>query len=234
MSEDLEMNSENSDNSEMDDSEVSDSLSNTDSYKVIGVYSLSKKTTAELKRIVTASKPAMKFGKSELLQLVSSLDSLRYTIGYNPVYPCTFVMHGVREFQKSGKEWYSEPFYTWPRGYKMCLGVYANGSGRGEGTHLSVCLHRMWGEFDYYLKGPIRGSVTVQLVSDENPTDKFARCEAETVIEFESRKRVTSGKMNKGWSNTSSDTFISMRKLKNVVDNDRLYFKVTRVVCRRI
>jgi len=198
-------------------------MGDSKSYQVIGVYSLSEKATTELNRIVKAKEAGM-LDKAELHQLISSLDSLRYTTGYNSVYPCTFTMQNVREFQKNREEWYSQPFYTRPRGYKMCLGVYANGIGMGKGTHLSVCLHRMWGEFDYYLNESIRGSVTIQLVSDENPTDKFARCEAETVIEFESRKRVTSGKMDTGWSNISSDTFISIRKLDDVVDKQPTLF----------
>ena len=183
---------------------------------MIAVYSLSKKAIAELRRIVTANKADI-FDKSELQQLISSLDSLRYTVYRPHVLPCTFIMQDVNEFQTSGEEWWSEPFYTRPRGYKMCLGVYANGRGKGKGTHLSVCLHRMWGEFDYYLKGPIGGSVTIQLVRDQNPTNKLAQREAETVIDFESRRRVTSSRMNMGWSNASSDTFISFKKLANVI-----------------
>lgn len=208
-------------------------MGDSKSYQVIGVYSLSEKATTELNRIVKA-KEAGVLDETELHQLISSLDSLRHTIGYNSVYPCTFTMQDVSEFQKNREEWYSQPFYTRPRGYKMCLGVYANGIGMGKGTHLSVCLHQMWGEFDYYLNESIGGSVTIQLVSDQNPTNEFTRCEAETVIEFESHKRVTSGKMDTGWSNISSDTFISIRKLDDVVDNNQLYFKVTQMVCRRI
>ena len=222
---------------EAEDEEEDEDEEEEDGCQVVGVYCLSTKAMAELQRIVKASEKG-KFDETELQQLISSLDSLRYTIGCNPVFPCTFVMQDVSEFQNSSheKEWCSEPFYTWPRGYKMCLGVYANGRGKGKGTHLSVCLHRMWGEFDYYLKGPIGGSVTIQLVRDQNPTNKLAQCEAETVIEFVSRRRVTSSRMNMGWSNTSSDTFISFKKLADVIDieNNQLNFKVTQVVCIRL
>ena len=65
--------------------------------------------------------------------------------------------------KKSNGSWYGPPFYTHPQGYKMCLKVYANGYGRGEGTHVSVYAYLMRGEFDDFLKWPFQGSVVLQL-----------------------------------------------------------------------
>ena len=45
----------------------------------------------------------------------------------------------------------------------MCLRVVANGVGRGKGTHVSVYVHLMRGEFDDILKWPFHGEVTIQL-----------------------------------------------------------------------
>ena len=54
-------------------------------------------------------------------------------------------------------------------GYKMCIGVDANGSNTGEGTHISVYLHLMAGEYDNdNLKWPFHGEVTVQLLNQRN------------------------------------------------------------------
>ena len=64
-------------------------------------------------------------------------------------------------------EWYSPPFYSLLRGYKMYLQVHCNGRGAGKGTHVSVFVHLMRGEFDDKLKWPFRGEVTVQLLSQE-------------------------------------------------------------------
>ena len=47
----------------------------------------------------------------------------------------------------------------------MCLSVYANGNGTGQGTHVSVYTCLMRGEFDSHLKWPFRGTVTVQIVN---------------------------------------------------------------------
>ena len=72
-----------------------------------------------------------------------------------------FIMTYFEEFRKDSDMWYSPHFYTHPCGYKMCLSIDANGIGCGEGTHLSVFVYLMRGEFDDQLKWPFRGSVTV-------------------------------------------------------------------------
>ena len=51
------------------------------------------------------------------------------------------------EYRRSGKVWYSPPFY-YREGYKMCLAVHANGVGEGTGTHASVTLTLLKGEHD--------------------------------------------------------------------------------------
>ena len=57
----------------------------------------------------------------------------------------------------------------------MCLWVYANGSGEGEGTHVSVFACLMRGEFDDHLKWPFQDQVTVAMLNqlkDNNHTTK--------------------------------------------------------------
>ena len=49
------------------------------------------------------------------------------------------LMPKFSEYRRSGKVWHSPPFY-YREGYKMCLAVYANGVGKGAGTHVSVAL----------------------------------------------------------------------------------------------
>ena len=48
-------------------------------------------------------------------------------------------------------------------------GVDANGFGRGKGTHVSVYVHLMRGEFDDLLKWPFCGEVTMQLKKTDPP-----------------------------------------------------------------
>ena len=47
----------------------------------------------------------------------------------------------------------------------MCLSVVANGSGEGEGTHVSVYACLMRGEFDDHLKWPFRDHVTIAMLN---------------------------------------------------------------------
>ena len=59
--------------------------------------------------------------------------------------------------------WYSAPFFTHPGGYKMCLQVYPDGYGLGEGRYLSAFACMMIGEMDNALKWPFTGEVRFSL-----------------------------------------------------------------------
>ncbi|XP_019862374.1 PREDICTED: TNF receptor-associated factor 2-like isoform X2 [Amphimedon queenslandica] len=50
-------------------------------------------------------------------------------------------------------------------GYKMMLCVYANGYGRGKGTHMSCYTVLVPGEYDDVLGWPFEGEVTVELLN---------------------------------------------------------------------
>ena len=63
------------------------------------------------------------------------------------------LMHSFFKYRCSGKVWRSPPFY-YGEGYKMCLGVHANGMGDGAGTHVSVELLHLRGEYDDQLVWP--------------------------------------------------------------------------------
>ena len=67
----------------------------------------------------------------------------------------TIVMPKFSEYRRSGKVWYSPPFY-YREGYKMCLAVYANGVGKGAGTHVSLSLLLLKGKYDDQLKWPMK------------------------------------------------------------------------------
>ena len=88
----------------------------------------------------------------------------------SPVFipPPIFIMTSFEQHKKNDDIWLSPPFYSYIRGYKMCISVYANGCGAGEGTHLSVYLNMMRGEYDDNLEWPFRGEVTVQLLNQRN------------------------------------------------------------------
>jgi hypothetical protein len=64
-------------------------------------------------------------------------------------------MPSFSEYRRSGKVWYSPPFY-YDEGYKMCLAVHANGVGEGAGTHISVEILNIRGKYDDQLEWPLQ------------------------------------------------------------------------------
>ncbi|XP_065420180.1 TNF receptor-associated factor 2-like isoform X1 [Chrysemys picta bellii] len=59
---------------------------------------------------------------------------------------------------------YSAPFYTARYGYKLCLKIYLNGDGTGAGTHISLFLVLMRGEYDFWLNWPFHLKVSLTLL----------------------------------------------------------------------
>ena len=74
----------------------------------------------------------------------------------------------ISEFSKhktAADVWISIPFYTHPQGYKFIVVVRANGGGSGEGTHVSVGVCMMKGEYDDSLTFLFRGAFTVEIIN---------------------------------------------------------------------
>jgi TNF receptor-associated factor 4 len=64
---------------------------------------------------------------------------------------------------KDGLELVSPPFYTSQYGYKLQASIFINGNGPGEGTHVSVYIKVLPGDYDALLKWPFAHSVTFTL-----------------------------------------------------------------------
>ena len=114
----------------------------------------------------------------------------------------------------------------------MCLGIDANGWGTGKGTHVSVTVYMMKGEFDSHLKWPFKGEITVELVNQKEGGKNYERKPVEHTDSDERDKdfqRVTEGeRAETGWCNPK---FISHADLysKEYLLNDTLIFRVTKV-----
>ncbi|XP_069491260.1 TNF receptor-associated factor 1-like [Ambystoma mexicanum] len=63
---------------------------------------------------------------------------------------------------------YSPAFFTGRYGYKLCLKVFLNGDGAGFGTHLSLFLVLMKGEYDFQLVWPFMHKVVFLLLDQSN------------------------------------------------------------------
>ena len=79
--------------------------------------------------------------------------------------PMDFIISDYHEKKEANEEWNSSPFYTHNRGYKFRLHVFLNGVGKGSGSHLSVYVRLMRGEYDNELEWPFEGDVRVELLN---------------------------------------------------------------------
>ena len=94
--------------------------------------------------------------------------------------PLTFRMTNFSHYQQNHKVWYSPPFYN-DTGYKMQLAVYANGTGAGAGTHVSIALLLMKGEFDHQIDSPIETKYVIETVSQTRIQTQERRSHAKLV-----------------------------------------------------
>ena len=119
---------------------------------------------------------------------------------------------------------YSPPFYTSPCGYKLCARLYPNGDGLGRGTHLSLFVVVMRGEFDSLLPWPFLHKISLSLL-DQN------RANPRHVVET-FRPNPSSSSFQRPQAETNialgCPHFLAKSALQNgyLVD-DTLYIKVT-------
>ena len=162
--------------------------------------------------------------KAKLIEDRSSLQDLQLYTGP----PVEIIMTGFAKHKQDGDEWYSEPFYTHPCGYKMCLKVDANGWDYTKGTHVSISVRLMRGQFDDCLQFPFNGKITIQLINWRSSkehctrTVRFRECGNDDVT-----GRVTTGE--RAPLGYSKFDFLSHSELDYVLKDDCLCFRVARV-----
>ena len=150
--------------------------------------------------------------------------------------PVELVMDEFEQHKTSNAEWFSEPFYTHPRGYKMCLSVNAKGWGDGQDSHVSVYVHLMKGEFDDNLKWPFQGDVTIQLLNQLEDSGHHQ----DTVLFSNSTGserfagRVTTGERGAAWGNRrfvpNFQLSYNAKKNRQYLKDGNLCFRVSKVV----
>ena len=143
------------------------------------------------------------------------------------VAPISLFLADFTTKRKSNQTWKSTPFYTHPRGYKMCLKIFPNGNGVGQDTHVSVFIYLMRGEFDIHLKWPFQGSIVVRLLN-QNDSKKYIQHKihfSERVLTQGGGAQVTDANMAS--SGFGSPKFISHDELApNYLKNDTLCFEI--------
>ena len=148
--------------------------------------------------------------------------------------PLTIKMSKFNGTKKYEVQWYSDPFYTHNKGYKMGLKVYAAGNGSGKGTHLSVYLYFMKGPHDDELTWPLKGIFGIKLlnqISDSKHHPMTLTYDDDTPDEHTSR--VTEGDRNKpgwGWGYAeyiSNENLNKITPTRQYLKDDCLFFQVT-------
>ena len=87
------------------------------------------------------------------------------------VLPVIVRMSEYAKKKENNVDWYSGPFYTHWKGYKIQLNVVPNGYDTVKGTQLSVYLYVMEGPYDNTLLWPLKGKFKVTLLNQAKDTN---------------------------------------------------------------
>ena len=143
------------------------------------------------------------------------------------IMPVNIVLNGYTSKKVEEENWYSRPFYTHLRGYKLRLSVSCNGDDEGEGTHISLYVHLMSGKHDDELEWPFQRPITIQLLDQ-----KEGRKHHEYVLTFDDAPSECAVKIEEpidfdhpGWG---TPKFMAHSRLSpRYLVNDSLSFRVS-------
>ena len=160
--------------------------------------------------------------KQQVKKLTKDLEE--YQIG-TPLCPIELTVTNFEQHKKDRDGRYFPPFYTHPKGYKMCLRVYLGGNGDGANTHVSVFLSLMKGEYDEQLKWPLWGEFIIELLSQDGDGRHSMTLNFDNAPDVSSN-RVMDGDRAQGWG---YDMYIPHTELKpTYLQNDCLKFCIKR------
>ena len=134
-------------------------------------------------------------------------------------------MGEFQEKKENEEPWVTDPVYSHFGGYKMCLGVGANGYEVGKGTHVSVFINLMRGDNDNNLKWPFKGTIKVSLLNQledgQHLTEEL--WSPGSNIPEDTSGRVTDGEnAGKGWG---YHKFVSHQELSYQGNKNSQYLK---------
>ena len=135
-----------------------------------------------------------------------------------------FVMSNFDQHKRDKDVWMSPSFYSHPRGYKMCLAVFANGHGEGEGTHVSVFVYIRRGEYDNILRWPFQGTIPICVLGQGFFANLPRMVICTTTVPLE---RVTEGDHSE--NGFGFPQFIPYSFLNSYLHNDSLHFRISQI-----
>ena len=153
---------------------------------------------------------------------------------FKHVCPVTIKMSEFNVKKINEVRWYSDPFYTHNKGYKMCLCIDAAGNGSGKGTHLSVSLFLMKGPHDDELTWPLRGKFEMKLLNQISDSKyHFETAGYGDNTPDTSAGRVIEGyKSKKGWGcpqYISNEDLNKITPTRQYLKDDCLFFQITKL-----
>ena len=167
---------------------------------------------------------------TELQRQVSELMVNRDTFGESSPGLARIVMTEYNQHKRGNDKWYSRPFFSGPRGYKMCLEVVAKGYSTACGTHLSVYVHLMRGQNDGYLKWPFLGDVEIHLLDQESEDHVYSKIVSYT-------RECSASVLGKGSEVTKGHGFRHFIPLSDLergyLKDDRLCFRIKKVTLKQ-
>lgn len=115
------------------------------------------------------------------IQQQKEIDSLKQLVQHCKPYHNSKLIWRIDKFwerfnegkQKPGLELQSPVLYTSNYGYKFKVVLFPYGNGSGEGTHLSLYVRLLPGEYDALLRWPFEGEITLTLMDQSE--DRRAR-----------------------------------------------------------
>ena len=150
---------------------------------------------------------------------------------------CDFTLTEFTKRKQFSNNYYGPPFHTHTNGYRMLLKICVNGRHSAKGTHISVYVSLMRGEYDNDLDWPFQGDVIVELINwreDKNHLTHTIFFNKQTDPDCSSRVTTCFDLTDTGW-NGSNDVFPHFSLPYNPVANteylhdDCLQFRVREV-----
>ena len=175
---------------------------------------------------------------SETLNHNFTKDIARLRLFLPSPLPLSYTINRFEQYKQTSKWWYSRPFYSHYCGYKFGMFVFCNGVLDDKGSHISIFLYLVRGEYDDELEWPFRGNITVQLLnqrSDRGHHQKVIRFTDESPPSVSSR--VIDGEMAKEGNGPTQfishgDLSYNAEKDTEYVRDDSLRIRVSSIVVK--
>ncbi|XP_076344560.1 TNF receptor-associated factor 4-like isoform X7 [Tachypleus tridentatus] len=164
----------------------------------------------------------------QISTLQNALENLTLNTSGTLIWKITDYIQNMTEAKsKKDHELCSAPFYTSQYGYKLVATLFLNGNGAGEGSHLSVYIRIVPGEYDSLLSWPFSHTVSFTLY-DQTSSSENARNIVESFVPDPSWKNFQRPTKEPDSLGFGFPRFVSHEILKknSYIKDDTIFIKV--------